>query len=263
MLNLQAVFQRKADEFPTWDCVIEKIVELPAAEYSRFKTRPLRDAGFVAENIDLMYRDPNGVFHCLLVLGKNCSDGVLIESEGYPYARYTSFVPGAREFVTARLDQLAGQIIKDCLQNTADGTWTIRFDEIQARYHVPVSPHNGIGSRLLDSLKARPEFAEIKPWEDGFEMAFNPDCRPASSQPSKNCVTLEREQELLARLLEYIGEYFFGRQLYDILHHTLGMSLDDMEALGFSLEEYDALHTEAGTKRKDNEQGPEPLDMKL
>jgi len=166
MLNLQAVFQRKADEFPAWDCVIEKIVELPEAEYRFFKTHPLRDASFIAENTDLMHRDPNGVCHCLLVLGKDCSDGVLIESEGYHYARYASFMLGAREFVTARLDQLAGQIISEGLQNTSDGTWAIGFDEIRERYHVPVSPNNGVGSMLQKILEARTELAELEPMED-------------------------------------------------------------------------------------------------
>lgn len=185
MLNLQAVFQRKAEEFPTWDCVIEKIVELPEAEYRFFKTRPLRDASFIAENTGLMHRDPNGVFHCLLVLGKDCSDGVLIESEGYHYARYASFMPGAREFVTARLDQLAGQLIREGMQNTSDGAWTIGFDEIRERYHVPVSPDNGIGAMLLDSLNAKLDLVEAEPMEDGFHMVFNPDCCPNLDEKEK------------------------------------------------------------------------------
>lgn len=103
MLNLQAILTRKAEDFPVWDCVIEKIVELPEAEYKYFKTAPLRDMPFIAENTDLMYRYENGVFHCLLVLGEESSDGILIESEGYNYARYSSFMPGAHEFVNVRL----------------------------------------------------------------------------------------------------------------------------------------------------------------
>lgn len=172
MLNLKAVFTRKAGDYPTSDCVIEKIVELPENEYKYFKTAPLRDMSFIAENTDLMYRDPNGIYHCLLVLGEGCSDGVLIEAEGYNYARYSSFMPGAREFVTARLSQLADQIIKESTQNTSNGTWSIYFDEIQKRYHVPVSESNGVGSMLKNILEARPELAEIEPMKDGFDMVF-------------------------------------------------------------------------------------------
>ncbi|MDI6877937.1 MAG: DUF6329 domain-containing protein [Desulfitobacteriaceae bacterium] len=178
MLNLQAIFARKADDYPVWDCVIEKIVELPEAEYKYFKSAPLRDMPLIAENTDLMYRDENGVFHCLLVLGEGTSDGILIESEGYNYARYSSFMPGAREFVTARLNQLADQIIRESTQNTSNGTWSVYFDEIQERYHVPVSPNNGVCSMLQKILEVRPELAELELMEDGYNMVFYLDYCP-------------------------------------------------------------------------------------
>lgn len=185
MLNLKAVLERKASDYPTSDCVIEKIVELPEAEYRSFKAAPIRDMSFIAENTDIMHRDENGVFHCLLVLGEGCSDGVLIEAEGYNYARYSSFMPGAREFVTARLNQLADQIIKESTQSTSNGTWSIYFDEIQERYHVPVSGSNGIGSMLKNILEARPELAELEPMEDGFDMVFYLDYCPNLEENEK------------------------------------------------------------------------------
>lgn len=185
MLKLQAILERKASDYPTSDCVIEKIVELSEAEYEHFKSAPLRDMCFIAENTGLMCRDLNGIYHCLLVLGEGTSDGVLIEAEGYNYARYSSFMPGAREFVTARLNQLADQIIKESTQNTSNGTWSIYFDEIQERYQVPVSENNGIGSMLKNILEARPELAEIEPMEDGFDMVFYLDYCPNLDEKEK------------------------------------------------------------------------------
>ena len=125
-----------------------------------------------------MYQDTNGIHHCLLAMGEGCSDGILIEAEGYDYARFASFLPGAREFVSARLSQLADQIIREGTQQTGNGTWSIYFDEIQESYHVPVSPNNGIGSMLLETLQARPEIAEIEPMEDGFDMTYYLDYCP-------------------------------------------------------------------------------------
>lgn len=185
MLNLHAIFTRKAGDYPASDCVIEKIVELPENEYKYFKASPLRDMSFIAENTDLMNKDENGVFHCLLVLGEGASDGVLIESEGYNYARYSSFMPGAREFVTTRLNQLADQIIHESTQSTSNGTWSILFDEIQERYHVPVSLNNGVGSMLKNILEARPELAELEPTEDGFDMVFYLDYCPNLDEKEK------------------------------------------------------------------------------
>ena len=185
MLNLQAVFERKTNEFPVRDCVIEKIVELPEPEYRQFKNNLLRDIGFIAENADLMHRDSNGINHCLLVLGEGCSDGVLVEAEGYQYARYASLLPGAREFVTARLNQLAEQLIRNGTQNTSNGTWSIYFDEIQEQHHVTITSNNGIGSMLLAILEARSEMAEIETMEDGFDMAFYLDFCPNLDEKQK------------------------------------------------------------------------------
>ena len=185
MLNLKAVFERKASNYPVSDCVIEKILELPGNEYKSFKMAPLRDMPFIAENTGLMRRDENGVFHCLLVLGEGCSDGVLIEAEGYNYARYSSFMPGAREFVTVRLNQLADQIIKESTQSTSNGTWSIYFSEIQERYHVPISESNGVGSMLKNILEARLELAELEPMEDGFDMVFYLDYCPNLDEKEK------------------------------------------------------------------------------
>jgi hypothetical protein len=48
----------------------------------------------------------------------------------------------------------------------------------------------------------------------------------------------EREKELLDRLMGYIVEYFNESDLYDILHHTLEMSHEEIEGLGFDLYDY-------------------------
>lgn len=41
--------------------------------------------------------EKDGVWHCLLVAGEGMDEGVLVESEGSAYARYSAFVPFAQE----------------------------------------------------------------------------------------------------------------------------------------------------------------------
>lgn len=185
MLNLEAVFERKVNKFPVRDCVIEKIVELPEAEYRKFKNNLMEDYDFISESANDMIMDRNGLNHCILTLGEDCSDGVLVVAEGYSYARYTSLIPGAHEYITARMNQLADQIIREGTQETGDGTWSVHFDEIQERYQALVSPNNGIGSMLLKTLQARPEVAEIEPTEEGFDMAYWPDCCPSLDEKAQ------------------------------------------------------------------------------
>lgn len=217
MLNLQAVFERKANEFPVRNCVIEKIVELSEAEYKSFRSNLIRDAGFISENIDRMHVDKDGIYHCLLVLGEKQPDGVLVESEGYDYARYASFLPGARNFVTARLNELADQIIREGTLNTADGTWAVSFDELKKKYNMSLDPDNGISSMLLSILEAKLEMAEVELMEAGYGMKFYLDY----------CPNLDKKEKLSSEILD---DVFRLKDLirvpiedFHLVHHEVDM----------------------------------------
>ena len=47
----------------------------------------------------------------------------------------------------------------------------------------------------------------------------------------------EREQQLLNMLFSYLGEHYDSSELYEILHHDLGMTHSDIELLGFDLKD--------------------------
>lgn len=101
MLTTKAIFERKTDDFQPKNCVIEKIIELVSQEYDAFTQNMLAEYDFIKDNIDLMYCDGQGAYHCLLVVGEDRPDGILIESEGSAYARYAAFLPNASDFLAA------------------------------------------------------------------------------------------------------------------------------------------------------------------
>ena len=68
--------------------MVEKAVAISHAEFDELKSHPLHDNELIAENVDLMYCDKDGNYHCLLVYDSQNGDGLLIESEGASYARY-------------------------------------------------------------------------------------------------------------------------------------------------------------------------------
>ena len=105
MLKTKAIFERKTDDFQTKECIIEKTVRLTAAEYDVFSKNMLADYDFIKDNIDLMHCDNQGAYHCLLVVGEDRPDGLLIESEGYGYGRYSAFLPNAADFLRVHPEQ--------------------------------------------------------------------------------------------------------------------------------------------------------------
>ncbi|MFQ9018017.1 MAG: DUF6329 domain-containing protein [[Clostridium] symbiosum] len=96
---IRAVFERKPD-FRLWDVVIETVIRLPKEEYEQFLSSPCDSYEFIEKNSkSMLMNEKNGVFYCMLVTGEGYRDGVLVEAEGYPYARYASYVPDATALV--------------------------------------------------------------------------------------------------------------------------------------------------------------------
>ena len=96
-MKINVPFRRKDVEIETKPCAVEKSIKLPADLFAYFSRNLLDDYDFILENIDFMYQDKDGVNHYLLVLGEGQDDGILVESEGSAYARYSAFVPNARQ----------------------------------------------------------------------------------------------------------------------------------------------------------------------
>lgn len=77
---------------------IEKIIELDDRQYAFFCQNLLRDYPFIARNAELMAEDERGEYHCLLITDESRQDAVIVDSEGYNYARYAAFAKDIRVF---------------------------------------------------------------------------------------------------------------------------------------------------------------------
>ena len=96
-MELYAFFHRKDEEIRSQHCVVEKVLELSEREFARFYQSPLAEYDFIAKYRGVMRQDADGTRHCLLVLGENQEDGILVDAEGYDHARYHAFLPKARQ----------------------------------------------------------------------------------------------------------------------------------------------------------------------
>lgn len=99
----RALFTRKAVNLDELKCrteqerdkkyfVIEKVIELPEDSFRTFANNLLSDFDFIKENLDKMYVDSDQIWHCLLVKAEGSKDGILVEAEGYEYARYSRYL---------------------------------------------------------------------------------------------------------------------------------------------------------------------------
>lgn len=98
---MNAVMERKASEYDYTRCVVDKIVEVSKFAFESFLRAPLNDYDFIEDFNQEEHDYRSNTRPCLLLLGDGHDDGILINSEGSPYARYSSYIPHARQIVEA------------------------------------------------------------------------------------------------------------------------------------------------------------------
>ena len=153
---------------------VDKVVELPNHLLAAFMDRPLDRYEFIRENeVDAQQYD--GVDHCLLALGENRSDGVLVQCGEDGRADYTAYVAGARDVVQARLARVADHIIRQGAQRTASGSWYVYSKELEQRFGITVREGNGLDAMLRETLERRPEVARAAVGPDHIETTFRPE----------------------------------------------------------------------------------------
>ncbi len=93
-LNLPYL-ERKAVSFTPHEYIVEKALPVNSSRFRQIIASPMQDHKEIEDNLDSMYHDGHR-HHCLLIYDDEYGDGLLIESEGYSYARYAQFIPQAK-----------------------------------------------------------------------------------------------------------------------------------------------------------------------
>lgn len=184
MLKLNAIFHRKDDNLHPRSCVVEKVIPLTGAQFRRFASDMLSDWDFIKDNVDLMRMDSDGTYHCILVTGEGCENGILVESEGSTYARYAAHVPHVHSIIAAnrypaiadltnKLTAMADHIVEAAAQlRQGENRVVVSMDELEEISGIDVARNTAITSILTKMLNERPEIAD---WElDKSEFIVTP-----------------------------------------------------------------------------------------
>lgn len=83
--------------YDSWDCRYRSVytarrIPLEISDFRKFEDRLLDNYEFISVNKELMYVDEDGVWHAILVTAKEVDYGIVVQSEGYDYARYAAFI---------------------------------------------------------------------------------------------------------------------------------------------------------------------------
>ena len=178
---LKVPLQHKAESLEPETCVVEKIVLLRHQAFEEMRANPLRDSPYIAENKRFMWCDAKSE-HCVLFLDCEGEDGLLVQSEGYSYARRAQFIPGAKNLVYAaemtpaeqRIHGYLADMVEEAAKQMHRGEESFSFRELAEE----VTSHDledVLGQALAERLQDRAdiETAEYTP----LGIDYQPDLR--------------------------------------------------------------------------------------
>ena len=186
---VKTMAQFKDPEITVQPWEIEHTVELPPGEFRYFKEHLLDDQPFIAEHAKDSHKDGYGITHGMLVLCEGIDDGILVNSEGFAYARYAAYLSGVRtmslmnRYPTLRdfcvqMDSLVDKFVQQAVDGQEDGQSTISFSAVEADVEKQILDEDltAFDWRLfLDMLSARPEIAGMETTQNEIYLTVSPE----------------------------------------------------------------------------------------
>ena len=124
-------FERKQAVLEVDEFAVEAVTVLSHDQYNRFANNLLYDYDFINEHNDKMCVDSDGITHVLLVLDEEGEDGILVNSEGSAYARYTGYMSGAKKKLRDEIKEITDA-------KHIEFPVAARFNEWRRAFHMPL-----------------------------------------------------------------------------------------------------------------------------
>ena len=183
-------FRRKDQEMFLDKFRVVAVTTLKQSHFDHFSKHLLDDYSFIERYADMLCVREDGYADSLLVLNSESEDGILVNSEGAHYARYSSFLPYAKPMIKKQIKDIVDEIIEGKFGELDGGNWFIGFDDIKEHFDITVTKENGIGELIIEELESREEVDEIIASEDAIEITAYLSEVPESATSQEKLMTV-------------------------------------------------------------------------
>ena len=186
-MNINVELQRKPEDFRLDNCVIDVIEEIPHESFETFQNYPTARYGAITNSLHRLPEDTKDDRHCILLLDADGDDGFIVNPHGADYARYSAFVPNARQICRLQrypsLDEFSSDMEKlvehftlEILKNQTDGRYSMSTLDVSEYYEQHFDRFLNYGL-FQDMLSERPEFSDVEEYCDELTVTVKPELR--------------------------------------------------------------------------------------
>ena len=154
-MNINIELQRKPEDYRLDNCVIDVVEEMKHESFETFQNYPTARYGAITNSLHRLPEDTKDERHCILLLDADGDDGFIVNPHGADYARYSAFVPNARQIY--RIGQYPS-----LNEFSSDMEKLDRF----LNYGL-----------FQDMLSERPEFSDVEEYCDELTVTVEPELR--------------------------------------------------------------------------------------
>lgn len=183
-------FRRKEQEMFLDKFRVVAVTTLKQSHFDYFSKHLLDNFSFIERFADALCVREDGYADSLLVFSDEGDDGILVNSEGAHYARYSSFLPYAKPMIKKQIKDIVDEIIAGRFGDFDNGSWVIGFDDIKEHFDMTVTKENGIGEMIIEELQSRDEISEVIATEDCIEITEYLSEAPENTPPSEKLMTV-------------------------------------------------------------------------
>ena len=177
-INPKARFERKENAIDVQPFRVVALETINEIQWQYFSQSLLEEYHIIAGHAKDLHVGSDGVTNALLVLNEKTGEGILVNSEGSSYARYSAYLPFAKLYLDSEVAMVADYCVTKGLGNAFDGMWAFDFGEIRERFGIDVSNDEHLKEILVNSLQTREEVARVVMTGDGFEIKYSLDFCP-------------------------------------------------------------------------------------
>ena len=197
-MKINAVLRCKEPEIKPRAYEVSDVITLSDAEYRSVLKESLKDREYL--------KGRTGQESCVLLLSKTGNDGILVDTQGYDYPRYSAFIPNAKDIINSFVQTLANYAVSEGMQNSEDGIWGVSNDELYYHFGANVKKNNAFGKMLTKELQRRREIVSAELIDDGIEYEvkreYCENLREEKYEDEQECTDM-RTAEDLAEQAEY------------------------------------------------------------
>lgn len=186
-MNINIELQRKPEDYRLDNCVIDVVEEMKHESFETFQNYPTARYGAITNSLHRLLEDTKDERHCILLLDADGDDGFIVNPHGADYARYSAFVPNARQIYrigqypslnefSSDMEKLVDHFTLEILKNQNNGRYSMSTHDVSEYYEQHFDRFLNYGL-FQNMLSERPEFSDVEEYCDELTVTVRPELR--------------------------------------------------------------------------------------